>query len=268
MNAYQDLAKKIRLSALAACRDSGSSHIGSCLSCADLLAVLYGGWLRVSPGTQNEPERDRFILSKGHAAAAMYSTLCAAGFIPGNVLSTYGKSGSPLGGHVHSHVDGVEVSTGSLGHGLPLGSGMALGLRRAGRKARVVVLMSDGELDSGANWEAFMFAASHGLGNLVAIIDRNRLQAMGLTEDIMPLEPLEPRFEAFGWTVRRVDGHDHGALEQALNSMCAEGDKPLVIIADTVKGKGVSFMENEVVWHYRSPDAQACSLAMEEIRKQ
>ena len=268
MQSYEKLAKKIRITALTACKNSRSSHIGSCLSCIDIMAVLYGGWLRVTPESVEDENRDRFILSKGHAAAAMYATLCVSGFLSDDDMCSYGEGGSSLGGHVHSHVDGVEVSTGSLGHGLPLGAGMALGMSRAGRTGQVVVLMSDGELNSGANWEALMFAASQKLDNLIAIVDRNRLQAMGSTEDIIPLEPLMPRFEAFGWEVRRIDGHDHFAVEGALEEGRIHFGKPFVIIADTIKGKGVSFMENEVVWHYRSPDAQSFAKAVEEIENQ
>ena len=262
---YKKIASKIRQSALICHFHSKSSHIGSGFSCADILTVLYGGWLNVSPEKINDPDRDRFILSKGHAAATYYATLAEFGFIPREWLQSYCQFGSKLGGHVSHYVPGVEFSSGSLGHGLPVGVGMALGAKRAGRDYRVVVLMSDGEMDSGANWEATMMAAGQKLDNLLAIVDRNRLQAMGFTEDIVPLGNLVQKFEAFGWAAKKVDGHDFKELKITLEQIPFAPEKPSVIIANTIKGKGVSFMENRLEWHYKSPNRDEFKKAMKEL---
>lgn len=263
---FKKKAQAIRIAALHCHFRSNSSHIGSGFSCADLLAVLYGGWLRLSPEKVQDPQRDRFILSKGHAAAIYYATLAEYGFLPREELESYCQDGCTLGGHVHHSVPGVEVSTGSLGHGLPMGVGMALGARRAGKPYRVVVLMSDGEMNSGANWEAILLAAGQKLDNLLAIVDRNRLQAMGSTEDIIPLEDLAEKWRAFGWTVRRIDGHSHGDILKTLQEFPFDPPRPSVIIADTVKGKGVSFMENRMEWHYKSPNQEQFAQALKELQ--
>lgn len=263
---FKEKARAIRIAALHCHFRSSSSHIGSGFSCADLLAVLYGGWLRISPDKVRDPQRDRFILSKGHAAAIYYAALAEYGFLPSQQLESYCQDGCALGGHVHYQVPGVEVSTGSLGHGLPIGVGMALGGKRAGKAYRVVVLMSDGELNSGANWEAILLAAGHRLDNLLAIVDRNKLQAMGSTEDIIPLEDLAEKWRAFGWAVRRIDGHHHGAILETLEQFPFAPGKPGVIIADTVKGKGVSFMENRMEWHYKSPNQEQFDQALKELQ--
>lgn len=263
-NIYR-IANNIRCNALKCVYKSQSSHIGSGLSCADILAVLYDGWLNVSPDRVNDPERDRLIISKGHAAAVYYSTLAEYGFIPKDWLSTYCQFGSQLGGHVSHLVSGVEFSSGSLGHGLPVGVGMALGAKRAGRNYRVVVLMSDGEMDSGANWEAIMMAPGLHLDNLLVIVDRNHLQAMGFTEAIVPLGNLAEKFEAFGWVVKNVDGHDLKELKTTLEQFPSGSEKPRVIIANTIKGKGVSFMENQLEWHYKSPNKIEFKKAIKEL---
>ena len=267
-NNYRAVASKIRQNALICHFRSKSSHIGSGFSCADILTVLYGGWLNISPDSIKDSNRDRFILSKGHAAATYYATLAEYGFIPKEWLQSYCQFGSKLGGHVSHTVPGVEFSSGSLGHGLPAGVGMALGAKRARKDYRVVVLMSDGEMDSGAKWEAIMMAAAQHLNNLLAIIDRNRLQAMGFTKDVIPLGDLAQKFEAFGWATRTIDGHNFEAIKKTLDQFPFMAEKPSVIIADTIKGKGVSFMENRLEWHYKSPNEDEFKEAMEELNLQ
>jgi transketolase len=243
-----------------------ASHIGSCLSMADVLAVLYGSVLRFDAANPDWADRDRFILSKGHGAAALYATLAESGFFPTEWLEKYCDDGSPLVGHVTQHgIPGVELSTGSLGHGLPVACGMALHARRRGDTHRVFALLSDGELDEGSNWEAALFAPHHKLDNLVVIVDWNKIQSFGRVDEVLPLEPLTDKWRAFGWAVSRVDGHDLGPLDHILGSVPLEGDRPSVIIADTVKGKGVSFMEDRLEWHYRSPTDEQLALALKEI---
>jgi transketolase len=265
--AIEALAGRIRICALKACAKSHASHIGSGLSCADILAALYSGWLNVSPETISDPDRDRFILSKGHAAAAYYGTLAESGFIPKHYLELYCQDDSPLGGHVHHSVPGVEVSTGSLGHGLPVGVGMAIAGKRAGRNYRVVVLMSDGEMNCGSNWEAIMLASAQKLDNVLAIVDKNGLQAMGRTEDVLPLGDLTQRWTAFGWKAAEIDGHSIAQIEETLTRFPFAPDAPSVIIANTIKGKGVSFMENRLEWHYRSPNEHELAQAIAELSR-
>jgi transketolase len=244
---------------------AASSHIGTCLSMADLLAVLYTSILRVDPAKPGWSDRDRFILSKGHGAAALYSALAVRGFFPEEVLETYCQAGSKLTGHASHAVPGVEVSTGSLGHGLSIGCGIALAGKRDDRSYRVFVMVSDGELDEGSNWEAILFAPHHRLDNLVAIVDYNKIQSFGTVEEVLALEPLADKWRAFGWAVREVDGHDLEAVHSALDRLPAEAGRPTVLIAHTVKGKGVSFMEHQLLWHYRSPNAEQLKQALAEV---
>lgn len=260
------LAARIRRHSLKMVHRACASHIGGCLSATDLLAQLYGGWLRVDPERPEWLDRDRFILSKGHAAAALYATLAEVGFFPLQWLDSYCADGARLGGHVmHRYVPGVEVSTGSLGHGLPIALGMALGLKRDHRRARVVVLLSDGECDEGSNWEAALLAPQLRLDNLLVIIDYNRFQGLGRIDEIAALEPLAAKWSAFRWRVRDVDGHDHDQIADALAATPFETDRPSLILAHTVKGKGVSFMEDDLTWHYRSPDDEQLAAALQEI---
>jgi len=213
-------------------------------------------------------ERDRFILSKGHAGAGVYAALAESGFLSKDKLKTHYQDGSDLSGHVsHKGIPGVEFSTGSLGHGLPVAVGMALAAKINKNKYRVVTLMSDGECDEGSNWEAILFAAHHKLNNLVAIIDRNRLQSICSTEDTLSLEPFVDKWKAFGWRVIEIDGHNYEEIFNACNSMSTPIDRPLCVIANTIKGKGVSFMENNVLWHYRSPQGDEYKSAMVELEK-
>jgi len=260
------LARRLRRHVVTMCHRGGSSHVGSCLSVADIVAVLYGEVLNVDPARPDWPERDRFILSKGHAGACVYAALAERGFFPLADLERHYANGSMLSGHVsHKGVPGVEISTGSLGHGLGIGAGMALQLHRMRGAQRVFVVLSDGECDEGSVWEAAMFAAHYRLGNLCAVIDHNKLQSLGACSDTMGLEPFATKWEAFGWNVRRIDGHDHGALLGALRELESDGTRPGCIIADTIKGKGVSFMEGEVLWHYRSPQGEEYAAALSEL---
>jgi transketolase len=259
------LARRIRADALRMVHRARASHIGSALSIADIVAVLYGGVLRVDPDDPRRPDRDRFILSKGHACVAVYAALAARGFFARESLIDYGRDHSMLMNHISHKVPGVEFSTGSLGHGLPFGVGKALAARRRGADWRTFVLLSDGEIAEGSNWEAMLFAAHHGLDRLTAIIDYNKLQSLTTVERTLRIEPLADKLAAFGWAVRETDGHDLAALEQALGSTPWESGKPSVLIAHTIKGKGVSFMEDRVEWHYRSPDDSQLALALAEI---
>jgi len=263
---YEKLAIAVRAHALRMVHQANASHIGTCLSMADLLAVLYGGIMRIDPKRPTWPERDRFILSKGHGAAAVYAVLAERGFFSTNKLATYCQDGSPLVGHISHHsVPGVEVSSGSLGHGLPIGCGMALAAQRDGQPYRVFVLMSDGECDEGSTWEAALFAPHHHLGNLIAIVDYNKLQAFGWVKEVLDLEPLADKWRAFGWAVREIDGHDFAQIEEALLSIPFEPGRPSCIVAHTVKGKGISFMENQLAWHYKNPDAEELCQALAEL---
>lgn len=259
-------AAKIRRHALCMVHRAGASHIGSCLSMADLLAAFYCRTLKVDANRPDWPGRDRFVLSKGHGAAILYAALAERGFFPLDWLDRYCTNGSPLTGHVnHLGVPGVEVSTGSLGHGLSIGCGMALAGRAASVPFRCFVLLSDGECDEGSTWEAALFAPHHRLGNLTAIVDYNKIQSFGDVADVLSLEPLADKWRAFGWKVLEIDGHDLVAINAALGSVDAGAERPLALIAHTVKGKGVSFMENELLWHYRNPDADQLASALQEV---
>ena len=261
----RELALRLRRHVVRMCSAGGSSHVGSCLSTADILALLYGEVLRIDPVDPSWPDRDRFILSKGHAGACVYAALAERGFFPKAQLERHYRNGSNLSGHVsHKGVPGVELSTGSLGHGLGIGAGMALQLRRTGGDQRVYVLMSDGECDEGSVWEAALFAGHHKLSNLFAVIDHNKLQSLAPVADTIALEPFADKWRAFGWNVARIDGHDHPALRRAFER-AAMSDRPTCIVADTVKGRGVSFMENEVLWHYRSPQGEELAAALSEL---
>lgn len=241
-----------------------SSHVAAGLSMADIVATLYARVLRVRPEEPEWPGRDRFILSKGHAGACVYAALAECGFFPTEWLRTHYQDGSLLSGHVsHKGIPGVELSTGSLGHGLGVGAGMALSAKLDSEDWRVFVLLSDGECDEGSNWEAILFAAHHGLDNLVAIVDYNKIQSLKPVPETLGLEPFAEKWTSFGWNVCECDGHDVAALEQALHP--AENGRPTVLIAHTTKGKGVSFMENSVLWHYRTPQGEEYEAAVAEL---
>ena len=257
------LAKKIRQNALQMVHRAKASHIGSALSIADILAVLYGEVIRAEAHNPLMADRDRFILSKGHACTAVYAVLAELGFFPKDELETYGEDFSPLMSHISSQVAGVEFSTGALGHGLPFGVGKALAAQIRGASWRTFVLLSDGEMDEGSNWEALMFAAHHRLNNLTAIIDYNKLQSLDSIANTMGLEPLMDKLFAFGCNAIEVDGHDHNALKLALSSI--DKARPTVIVAHTTKGKGISFMEGKVEWHYKNPNDEQLAAALAEL---
>jgi transketolase len=259
------LARRLRGHALRMTHRARASHIGSCLSIADLLAVLYGAILRIDASRPDWPERDRLIISKGHAAAIVYATLAESGFFPVGDLDFYSADGGPLSGHVTKTVPGVELSTGSLGHGLPVAAGMALSAQRDGAHWRSFCILSDGEMDEGSNWEAIQFAQHFRLSNLVAIVDYNKIQSFGSIADVSDLHPLAEKFRAFNWGVHELDGHDHEALVRALAAPPPVAGRPTAIVAHTIKGKGVSFMEGRLAWHYSNPDVAQLASALAEI---
>jgi len=244
----------------------GSSHVGAAFSIADILAVLYGRILRHDPRKPRWEERDRFILSKGHAGVAVYATLAECGYFPVADLTRHYQNGSVFSGHVsHKGIPGVELSTGSLGHGLGVGVGMAKALQLGGNPARVFVLLSDGECDEGTVWEAALFAQHHALENLVAIVDYNKIQSLAPVAETLALEPFRQKWESFNWTVVEAPGHDHDVLAAALATLPARAGRPTVVIAHTTKGKGVSFMENSVLWHYRTARGEEFDRALAEL---
>lgn len=257
------LAKSIRLHILEQSKRAGVGHIGSGLSVADLMAALYGRILNVSDVA--DPNRDRFVLSKGHAALALFSAMELRGWISREQLDTYCGDGSLLGVHPERDLPGVDFSTGSLGHGLALGTGAALAARMQGSSRRVYVLLSDAECNEGSTWESAMFAAHHKLGNLTAVIDLNGQQALGKTEGVLDLTPMPRRWEEFGWDAREVDGHDAGELLAALGS--AGDGRPRVVVARTTFGKGVSFMQGELCWHYLPMSADQFRTAVDEVNQ-
>ena len=260
------IARRIRGRLVAMSHAAKTPHLGSALSCVDILVAAYWGALRVEPSNPLDPGRDRFLLSKGHAATALYATLACRGFFEESWLDRFNAPGSPLAEHPSPHgIPGVEAATGSLGHGLSLALGMALAQRIRGWKSRCYVLMSDGECEEGTVWEAAMFAPAHRLDNVAAIVDYNRWQATGRSEQIMALAPLADKWRAFGWTAREVDGHDLDALTSVLNNLPDGSGRPLAVIAHTVKGKGVSFMEDDNHWHYRVPTADEVRAACKEL---
>jgi transketolase len=262
----RELANRIRLHALRMTSGGGSSHIGSVFSMADILAVLYGEILRVDPANPTWTDRDRFILSKGHAGAGVYAALAERGFFPIEKLASHYRDGSDLSGHVsHKGVPGVELSTGSLGHGLPVGAGMAYAGMLDGASHRVFVLLSDGECDEGSNWEAILFASHHRLDDLIVIVDYNKVQSLKPVPDTLGLEPFADKWRSFGWSVTEVDGHDHDQLRRVLKSLPLESKKPTCVIAHTIKGKGVSFMEHSVLWHYRTAKGDEFAAAENEL---
>jgi transketolase len=259
-------ALRIRRYILRLIKAGKAGHVGGALSAADLTAALFFGVMRMRPEQPDWPERDRFVLSAGHKAMLLYAALAARGFIPEELLDTYGDFGSALPGHPDMYkLPGVEASTGALGHGLSLAVGMALGLRLSGRASRVFALMGDGEQAEGSIWEAAAAASHHKLSNLVAIVDCNGLQISGPTVEVMSYEPLHERWRAFGWEVRRIDGHDLPLILKTLAAVPFHPDRPSLIVADTVKSRGVPFMEGKVEYHYWKPPAAELARAEREL---
>ena len=262
--ALLERARLIRRSLIGMIGQAGMGHVGGDLSVTDILTTLYFAVLRLDPAAPQAPGRDRFILSKGHCSAALYATLALRGFLPPEALSTFMQPLSALNGHPNRRkVPGVEANTGPLGHGLPIAVGCAIAGKLAGADWRNYVVLGDGELQEGSNWEAAMCAGHRGLDNLVAIVDRNRLQQGARTEDTNRLEPLADKWRAFGWQVVECDGHDHAALYNAFTGP-HEG-RPRCVIARTIKGKGVSFIEDRVEWHHKTPSAEQVEIALKEL---
>jgi transketolase len=259
-------ASAIRRRNLEIIHAAGIGHTGGDLSAADILTALYFAVLEVDPALPDAPERDRYIQSKGHASGVLYTTLAAAGFIPDSLLDAYMAPGSPLNGHPdRKKVPGVETNTGPLGHGLPVAVGTAIAAKLDGSRRRTFVLCGDGELQEGSNWEAIMAAAHHGLDNLVLIVDRNRLQQGARTEDTNGLDPLDAKLAAFGWSVREIDGNDIPALLEVFDAVPFSAGRPSAVIANTIKGRGVSFMEDRVEWHHKVPTADELERALREL---
>lgn len=247
---------------------SGGSHIASILSVADIIAVLYADIANVFPTAPSCDERDRIILSKGHAGAAIYAALAERGFFDTEELKTHYQNGSRLSGHVsHKGVPGVDFSTGSLGHGLPVGAGMAMAAKKDSKSFKTFVILGDGECDEGSVWEAALVAHHYRLDNLIAIVDHNKMQSLDFCENTIKLSPFADKWKAFGWNVYDIDGHSHSELRRAFEDALGSKGAPSVIIANTVKGKGISFMENDILWHYRFPhDGEEYDGALKELR--
>ena len=263
------LAWLIRRHGLEMTHLSRGSHIGAIFSVAEIMAVLYTGVLRVDPARPRMPERDRLVLSKGHAGAAVYAALAERGFFPVEELATHYANGSRLSGHVsHKGVPGVEFSTGSLGHGLAVATGMALDAKMRGESWRAFAVLGDGECDEGAVWEAALQAHQFRLNNLIAVVDHNRMQSLDFCENTLALEPFADKWRSFGWRTICCDGHDIEALRKAFAEAQTPGEAPSVILAETVKGKGVSFMENDILWHYRTPQGAEYEAALKELEAQ
>lgn len=266
MNSEQ-LAWKIRRHGVEMTHLSGGSHLGAILSVADIMAVLYTGVLKIDPENPDDENRDRFILSKGHAGAAVYAALAETGFFDVAELVTHYQNGSRLSGHVSHYVPGVDLSTGSLGHGLPVGVGMAYAGLKSQKEYNVYVVLGDGECDEGSVWEAALFANHYGVKNITAIVDHNKMQSMDFCDKTLDLGNFEAKWESFGWNVISIDGNNHKELKEAF-AKTFDNNKPKVIIANTVKGFGIPFMENDILWHYRFPhDGWEYDLAVNELHK-
>ena len=262
------IARALRARIIETSHRTSTPHLGSCLSCVDILTALYFQVLNIDPARPGHPERDRFILSKGHGAPALFQVLAMRGFYPEAMLENFGQDGSYFGEHPPTppYVPGIEAATGSLGHGLSIGVGMALSARILRRSHRVFALLSDGECNEGTVWEAAMFAAAQKIDRLAVVIDFNKWQATDRSEKVMALSPLIDKWLAFGWSACEVDGHDLKALMEVLSRVPDGSGKPVAVIASTVKGKGVSFMEDNNNWHYRIPTASEVVSAKNELR--
>ncbi len=265
--ALQKTAAIIRGRIIATSHHTQTPHLGSCLSCVDILIAAYFSALRIDPSKPADPDRDRFILSKGHGAAALFQVLAHKGFYPEAMLESYGQDGGIFAEHppTPDHLPGIEAATGSLGHGLPIGLGMALSARIQKRSYDVTVLLGDGECNEGSVWESAMMAAGQQVGSLMAIVDFNKWQATGRSEDVLALGPLVDKWRAFGWDATEIDGHDMAALTDIMGRPRKRTGKPVAVVAHTVKGKGVSFMEDDNNWHYRIPNADELAAAYLEL---
>lgn len=263
----QDFAKEIRRTSVQLVYKTRTSHIGGAMSQADILAVLYSGVLNITPNKIDDPDRDRLIESKGHCCTSYYAALALKGFIDyDELMNDFCKDGSQYFEHVSHKLPGIEVSTGSLGHGLPIACGMALGAKRANKSFRVYCIIGDGEINEGSNWEAIMFAAHNKLDNLCVILDKNKMQALGDTKDVLDLDPITDKLQAFNWNVLEIDGHDVYQIVNAFNNFKNNSGSPTIIVANTIKGKGVSFMEHNLRFHYSPPNDEEIKIAMEELK--
>ncbi len=267
LNTLKEIARRIRIHIVTMIAASGSGHPGGSLSIADIMTYLYFREMNIDPASADDPSRDRFVLSKGHAAPVLYSTLALKGFFPEGDLPTLRNINSHLQGHPHRlDTPGIEASTGSLGQGFSMASGMAIGLRYSGLKSRVFTIIGDGESQEGQIWETAMAAGFRGLSNLCAFLDYNNQQIDGLVSDIKDISPVKEKWEAFRWNVIEVDGHDFNEIENAVLRFREESEKPTMIIARTIKGKGVSFMENNLTFHGTAPDEKELKIALEELK--
>jgi transketolase len=248
------VAREVRGTVIDLCHAAQSAHLGSSLSCVDILVAAYWGGLDLDPTTWREPDQDHLVFSKGHGAMALYATLAHRGFFAFSELKNYATDGSPFAEHPSPHgIEGVDVATGSLGHGLSLSLGMALAARIRGMRPRFLTVMSDGECNEGSVWEAALFAPAQGLDNVAVVIDYNHWQATGRSDEVMALDPLVDKWASFGWSASEIDGHDPDALRDAIRAVPNGSGRPVAYIAQTVKGRGISFMEDDNNWHYRAP---------------
>lgn len=262
----QETARRIRATCIQLAHDGKEGHLNGALSSVDILLALYGGWLNTTPVDPRNPDRDRLLFSKGHACTSLYAVLAESGFLPKEMLALYAQNDSPLPSHPCVHaLPLLECSAGSLGHGLGMAGGIAYGLRLDGRPSRVVALISDGECNEGSTWEAATFGAANGLDRLLVVVDNNGVQSVGRADALMGGTSIEEKFEAFGWRARTVDGHDIGALLSVLREVPFEKGRPSAIVAKTTAGKGVSFMEDQVLWHYRVPSDEDLKNALAEL---
>jgi len=263
----EQMARNIRARIIENSHKTQTPHLGSCLSCVDILVAAYFAVLQIDPGKPTEEDRDRFILSKGHAAPALFQVLALRGYYPESMLDSYGEDGGVFAEHppAPSHLPGIEAATGSLGHGFPMGLGMALAARIRKRPYKVIALVSDGECNEGSVWEAAMLAASQNVENLAVIVDFNKWQATGRSAEVMGHNSLVEKWRAFGWSAGEIDGHNMGELVRRLQQIPDRSGKPVAIVANTVKGKGVSFMEDDNNWHYRIPSADEVKAAKREL---
>lgn len=262
----EDIARSLRARIIENSHKTGTPHLGSCLSCIDMLVAIYFSVLRIDPKKPTAPERDRFILSKGHSAPALFQVLARKGFYPESLLDTYGQDGGVFAEHppTPDHLAGIEAATGSLGHGLPIGLGMAMTARIQKLDFKVYALLGDGECNEGSVWEAAMMAAAQQVDNLMIFVDFNKWQATGRSEEVLALAPLVDKWRAFGWDSYEINGNDMGQIVDALTRKYVSG-KPVAVVAHTVKGKGVSFMEDDNNWHYRIPNAEEVLAAKKEL---